>query len=197
MRARKQHVYDYRENIIYVEDGLLALVSTRDILAAVIEQQAEGDGNVEVDSEDVGFNGGAEAGGGFEVDKTADERAARGGGGASDNKVKQVSQKVFRPSNDIAPSPPSLPSTVHDNASLIYLLRQPTSLLHPLFLSSSSHSAPLTATLTEAGLPAFNSSRASFFMFDLVASLAEIPPPPPTCVEAAESSPLVSLFLDS
>nr|GMD75058.1 hypothetical protein Pyn_06004 [Ipomoea batatas] len=71
----------------------MALVSSRDILAAVIEQQAEGDGNVEVDSEDVGFNGGAEASGGFEVDKTADERAARGGGGASDNKVKQVSQK--------------------------------------------------------------------------------------------------------
>nr|GMD80979.1 hypothetical protein B296_00020504 [Ipomoea batatas] len=62
--------------------------NTRDILAAVIEQQAEGDGNVEVDSEDVGFNGGAEAGGGFEVDKTANERAARGGGGASDDKIR-------------------------------------------------------------------------------------------------------------
>jgi hypothetical protein len=46
-------------------------------LAAVVEDEAEVDGQVELDAEDVALDGGAEADGGLEVDETLQERAAR------------------------------------------------------------------------------------------------------------------------
>nr|GMD79850.1 hypothetical protein Iba_chr13dCG7920 [Ipomoea batatas] len=54
----------------------------------------EGDRNVKVDSDDVGFNDGAKADGGFEVDKSANERAARHGGRTSKNMVEQIVQQI-------------------------------------------------------------------------------------------------------
>lgn len=49
------------------------------LLAAVVEDEAEVDRDVEVDAEDVGLEGGAEADGGLEVEDPVDERAALAG----------------------------------------------------------------------------------------------------------------------
>jgi len=45
-------------------------------LAAVVEDEAEVDGQVQVDAEDVALDGGAEAQGGLEVDEPLQQRAA-------------------------------------------------------------------------------------------------------------------------
>jgi hypothetical protein len=45
-------------------------------LAAVVEDEAEVDGQVELDSEDLALDGGAEAHGGLEVDESLQQRAA-------------------------------------------------------------------------------------------------------------------------
>ncbi|GJN26788.1 hypothetical protein PR202_gb14748 [Eleusine coracana subsp. coracana] len=45
-------------------------------LAAVVEDEAEVDGQVEVDAEDLALDGGAEADGGFKVDEALKQRAA-------------------------------------------------------------------------------------------------------------------------
>lgn len=50
----------------------------RQLLPAGVHEQTERDWNVKVDPEDVGFNGGAQAYGSFEIDKASEERAARG-----------------------------------------------------------------------------------------------------------------------
>lgn len=50
-----------------------------DLLAAVVDEEGEVDGDVEVDAEDVGPEGGAEADGCLEVEQAVDERAAVAG----------------------------------------------------------------------------------------------------------------------
>ena len=45
-------------------------------LAAVVEEETEVDGHVEVDAQDVGLDGGAEADGGVQVDEALQQRAA-------------------------------------------------------------------------------------------------------------------------
>jgi len=47
------------------------------VLATVVEDEAEVDGEVKVDAEDVGLDGGAEADGGLQVDEPVQQRAAR------------------------------------------------------------------------------------------------------------------------
>jgi hypothetical protein len=47
------------------------------VLAAVVEDEAEVDGELKVDAEDVGLDGGAEADGGLQVDEPVQQRAAR------------------------------------------------------------------------------------------------------------------------
>ncbi|KAF8687989.1 hypothetical protein HU200_042474 [Digitaria exilis] len=56
--------------------SLEALESGGDGLATVVEDEAEVDGQVEVDSEDVALDGGAEAQGGLEVDEPLQQWAA-------------------------------------------------------------------------------------------------------------------------
>ena len=56
--------------------GSRALELLGDVLATVVEEQAEVDGDVEVDAEDVGLEGGAKADGGLEVEEAADESTA-------------------------------------------------------------------------------------------------------------------------
>jgi hypothetical protein len=45
-------------------------------LVAVVEEEREVDGDIDVDAEDVGLDGGAEADGGVKVDEALDQRAA-------------------------------------------------------------------------------------------------------------------------
>ena len=56
--------------------NLEALESSGHALAAVVEDEAEIDGQVQVDAEDVALDGGAEAQGGLEVDEPLQQRAA-------------------------------------------------------------------------------------------------------------------------
>nr|GMD94253.1 Uncharacterised protein [Ipomoea batatas] len=65
-----------------------------DLLSTVVEDQAEGEGNIKVNTQDIGFNGGAKADSGLKIHKTVDERAAMGLCRATDNKVDQVVQEV-------------------------------------------------------------------------------------------------------
>jgi len=54
------------------------------VLATVVEDEAEVDGEVKVDAEDVGLDGGAEADGGLQVREAAKDAAARLGGRVAD-----------------------------------------------------------------------------------------------------------------
>ena len=56
--------------------NLEALESSGHALAAVVEDEAEIDGQVQVDAEDVALDGGAEAQGGLKVDEPFKQRAA-------------------------------------------------------------------------------------------------------------------------
>ncbi|KAM0931676.1 hypothetical protein ACQ4PT_000181 [Festuca glaucescens] len=59
-------------------DGCLwALEASGDFLAAVVDEEAEVDGHVEVDAQDVGLESGAEADGGLQVGEALDQGAAR------------------------------------------------------------------------------------------------------------------------
>lgn len=66
---------------------LCALEARGDLLSAVVEQQAQWQGNVKVDTQNISFNGGAEANSCFEIHKTLNEAAARGLWWGTDNKV--------------------------------------------------------------------------------------------------------------
>ena len=57
--------------------GRSALEAAGHVLAAVVKDEAEVDGEVEVDAEHVGLDGGAEADCGLEVDEALEEGAAR------------------------------------------------------------------------------------------------------------------------
>lgn len=73
---------------------LCALEASGDLLSAVVQQQAQWQRDVEVDAQDISFNGGAKANSCFEVHKTLNEAAARGLWWGTDNKVYQVIQQV-------------------------------------------------------------------------------------------------------
>lgn len=73
---------------------LIAFEAARDGLPAVIEKQAQGDWNVKVDSQHIGFDGSAKANSRFKIDQPLDEGATRGRGWGPDNKVNQVVQQV-------------------------------------------------------------------------------------------------------
>lgn len=68
----------------YVTEGIMeswqrhlrALEALGDVLPAVVDEQAEVDGEVDVDAQDVGLDGGAKAHGDLEVDQPFDEAAA-------------------------------------------------------------------------------------------------------------------------
>lgn len=68
----------------YVTQGIMeswqrplrALEALGDVLPAVVDEQAEVDGEVDVDAQDVGLDGGAKAHGDLEVDQPFDEAAA-------------------------------------------------------------------------------------------------------------------------
>lgn len=56
------------KQVVIIDQFLLGtLEARRDVLAASVDEQAEGNGDVEVDPENVGLNGGAEANGCFEI----------------------------------------------------------------------------------------------------------------------------------
>ena len=57
-------------------DDLCAVEVVGAALAAVVEDEAEVDGEVEFDAEDVGLDGGAEADGGLQVHEPVQQRAA-------------------------------------------------------------------------------------------------------------------------
>ncbi|KAK4769069.1 hypothetical protein SAY86_027219 [Trapa natans] len=70
------------------------LEPVRDLLAAVVEEEAEGDGDVEVDSEDVGLDGRAEADRRLKVGQTLDERAARILGRLTEHEVDEAVEHI-------------------------------------------------------------------------------------------------------
>ena len=57
--------------------SLCALEASWDLLATIVKQQAKTYGNIEVNSQDIGFNGSAKANCSFKIDKTINETAAR------------------------------------------------------------------------------------------------------------------------
>lgn len=56
---------------------LRALETRRDVLATVVDEQGEVDGDVEIDAEDVGFKNRAEAQGDLGVGEASEKAAAR------------------------------------------------------------------------------------------------------------------------
>lgn len=66
----------------------------RNFVRANIEKQAKRERNVEVDAQNVSFNGSAEADGGFKVCKALDERAARRDGWLPKSHVEQAVQHI-------------------------------------------------------------------------------------------------------
>lgn len=66
----------------------------RDIFTAVVQEQAQGDWDIEVDSQNVGLDGSAKANSGFKISETLDERAARGLWWGTNDEVNQVIQYV-------------------------------------------------------------------------------------------------------
>ena len=71
-------VYQYhaRTYVYVVDKDLVALESSGDALAAVVDEEAEVDGHVEVDAQDVGLERRAEAHRRLQVGEAIDERAA-------------------------------------------------------------------------------------------------------------------------
>jgi hypothetical protein len=65
----------------HLDGSFLSLVGALEViwavLAALVEDEAEVDGQVELDAEHVGLDGSAQADGGIEVDEPAQQRAAR------------------------------------------------------------------------------------------------------------------------
>lgn len=71
-----------------------ALEPGRDLLAAVVEQKAQGDGNVQVDAQNVGLDGCAEAYGSLEVNQSLNEAAAGSLGRGPNDEVKQALEHI-------------------------------------------------------------------------------------------------------
>ncbi|KAK4747107.1 hypothetical protein SAY87_026144 [Trapa incisa] len=68
------------------------LEARRHCLLASTDKKGEGDGDVEVDAEDVGLDGGAEAEGRLEVGQTVEEGTARAGGWGSDHHIDKAEE---------------------------------------------------------------------------------------------------------
>jgi hypothetical protein len=64
------------------------------ILSTVIEQQAQWDGDIKIDAQNLGLDGSAKANSSFNISKTLDKAAARCLWWGSNNKVHQVIQQV-------------------------------------------------------------------------------------------------------
>lgn len=65
-----------------------------DVLIADIKEQTEGERDVQVDPEDVGLDGGAEADGSLEIEQPLDERAARQLRRCPNGNVEQAAEKI-------------------------------------------------------------------------------------------------------
>lgn len=65
-----------------------------DLLATVVQKQAEGNWNIKVNAQDIGFDGGAKANCSLEIGQVFNECAAWGLGWGSNHKVHQVIQQV-------------------------------------------------------------------------------------------------------
>lgn len=66
----------------------------RDLLATVVQEQAERDRDIQVEAKHVGFDGSAEANRGFEIGQAIDEAATRGLWRGAHHEVQQVLQHV-------------------------------------------------------------------------------------------------------
>jgi len=66
------------------------LEASRHLLPTIVQEEAEFDGNVEVDAEDVGFERSAEADGGLEVGEVSEQQAARDLGRLADFEVDEA-----------------------------------------------------------------------------------------------------------
>ena len=74
--------------------SLSTLEATWELLSTVIQQQSQGKRNIEVNSQDIGFNGGAKASHGHNISKTLDEGTTRALWWGSHHKVHQIIQQV-------------------------------------------------------------------------------------------------------
>ncbi|KAJ6705748.1 hypothetical protein OIU79_010430 [Salix purpurea] len=71
---------------------LCTLESIWDFLPAIVEQQLQGNRNVQVNAQDVGFDGGAKTNSSFEIGKITEKAAARALWGGTNDDVHQIQQ---------------------------------------------------------------------------------------------------------
>ncbi|KAI4296054.1 hypothetical protein L6164_036044 [Bauhinia variegata] len=65
---------------------------SRVVLSTVVEYNAQSNGNIKVDANDVSFDGGAKASGNFKISQTLNEAAAREGWWGANNCIHQTQQ---------------------------------------------------------------------------------------------------------
>ncbi|KAJ6415364.1 hypothetical protein OIU84_004205 [Salix udensis] len=90
-QERKQ-VEMFRSNRNTYRMDLCTLESIWDFLPAIVEQQLQRNRNVQVNAQDVCFDGGAKTNSSFEIDKITEKAAARALRGGTDDDVHQIQQ---------------------------------------------------------------------------------------------------------
>lgn len=92
--TQERHAHHHPNSIEHRADYLCALEARRHFLSTVIKQQAQGNGHVQVDPQDVRFNGGAKADSGLEIGQALQEAAAGSFGWSSNHSVHKAIQQV-------------------------------------------------------------------------------------------------------